>query len=38
MAKCKDCNVCGWDKPLKFDNELCIFLCDDCKKKRGKND
>lgn len=38
MARCKDCNVCGFDVPVKFYEKYLVFLCYRCFKKRKEKE
>lgn len=38
MARCKDCDVCGFDRQVRFSEKYLVFLCKKCEKKRGDED
>lgn len=39
MARCRDCDVCGYHEPsVKFNTKYCVFLCGKCLRKREEKD
>lgn len=36
MPRCSNCDVCSFVKRVKFYEDVCKFLCKDCRKKFRK--